>query len=166
MMGISTKTIRLIVTALLLVCPAALAAGILPDADFADANPKANVDDGWRWDTILPPGDVAVNADRSITLTGRKGFLHSPFFPTGRDSALSYEISAEISGTGTVQAAAVWWDAERMPVSPHVEHIIEQTLTKRPTRITAVAHPGGGRHDHNQRVGWTAIGPGENLIPS
>ena len=53
MMGISTKTIRLIVTALLLVCPAALAASILPDADLADANPKANVDDGWRGQALL-----------------------------------------------------------------------------------------------------------------
>ena len=65
MTGTSTKPLRLIVAALLLGSPAAPAAGILPDADFAGAAPKANVDDGWRWDGIA--GNIQVYLDGSRT---------------------------------------------------------------------------------------------------
>lgn len=118
-------------------------ANLLPGADFTGADPAANVEEGWRWDPIREPSEVLVNQDGSVTLRGHEGYLRSPSFPTRRDSAFSYQVSAEVRGKGRMRIEAVWWDADRQPASPHVEVVLpDRPLSRKPARVTATAHPG------------------------
>ena len=118
---------------------------LLPNPDFAGADPAANVEDGWRWDPVVMPNAVRVNGDGSITVAGRKGFLRSPSFPTRQDTAISYEIVAEVRGKGNVRIETVWWDLRMHPASPHTEVVLAgQPLSDTPTRAEATTHPGPG----------------------
>jgi hypothetical protein len=119
-------------------------ANLLPNSDFAGADPTANILEGWRWDPIQLPNEVQMNNDGSATMTGRKGFLRSPRFPTRRDTTVSYQVSAEVHGKGRLRIETIWWDEKGRPASPHVEIILSgHVLAEQPARIEALAHPGG-----------------------
>jgi len=124
---------------------ASSAENLLPHSDFAGADPQANVEEGWRWDSVRAPSDFALSDDGSVTLTGGKGFLRSPSFPTRQDSALSYVIGADVHGRGAMRIEMIWWNRNRKPASPHVEVALhEHALSEDPQRIEATAHPEGG----------------------
>ncbi len=140
-------TLFLTLTWLSVCCPASgtdhLTDSILPDADFRNAKPQENITGGWRWDPIRQPSNVRVNENGSITLQGYQGFLHSPYFPTRHNTAVSYQISAQVSGKGEMRIETVWWDQHKGRAAPHIEVIATKiVLSEEPTRVEATAHPG------------------------
>jgi hypothetical protein len=127
---------------LLFATPVIAVENILPNSNFAGAAPQENVRNGWRWDPIILPSDVAVEANESITVRGREGFLTSPPVRTLRKTEYSYEISAEVSGKGSLRIEAIWWDTDSMPAAPHIEVAVPlQQLSGTPARVKGTVHP-------------------------
>ena len=116
---------------------------LLSDPGFKNADPTANVADGWRWDPIRLPSNIELG-ENSATLTGKKGFFRSPLFSTREDAAISYKVSSKGSGRGMGRVEAIWWTADGQTTAPHTETVIEDTvLSAKAAIIEGAAHPSG-----------------------